>query len=555
MTKWTVRLIQKYIAMRSSRRYSREYHNFSENARSRYRKYVITGITTGGLAAVAIGSSDDKNVVLTASGLVRLVRSMKVGLTISLDYYISMLGQSEDDPNYKSKMSQIHLRCAERLRDACLQNGGTYIKLGQGLVSLSHILPREYVSTLKVLQDKCLCRNNEELYEVFKEDFGKSPEDIFETFDCNPIAAASIAQVFEATTKQGKKVAVKVQYNDLQKRLNGDIMTINLLLKIGTWFHPKVDFTWILNDFEEALKQELDFVNEGRNGERCAKDLSHFNYIHVPRVLWEYTNTRVLVTEFIEGIKISDTAKLKKEGFSLVDINYKLFETFGYQIFQTGFVHADPHPGNVLVRKCNGQTELVILDHGLYQTTTKEERMALSHFWKAIVLANHDNMKTYSKSLGVDDYIMLAEVITQSPLRSTNFKLKQKLNKDEEDYMAKVAGERFDMIVNCLQQMPRSLLLIVRNLNTIRAISYDHGCPIDRYAVLARMATKASFQTHGKGILKKALVYPQKVWFETNLFIIRIVTFWRMLILDVLHKMGLAPDVRAIMKEVAYEFQ
>ncbi|XP_050316113.1 uncharacterized aarF domain-containing protein kinase 5 isoform X2 [Anthonomus grandis grandis] len=477
--------------------------------------------------------------------------SMKVGVTISLDYYFSMMGLSETAPNYDVMMSRIHQRCSERIRDGCLQNGGTYVKLGQGLVSLSHILPREYIDTLKVLQDKCLSRDREELYQVFQEDFGQSPEELFGTFDTDPIAAASIAQVFQATTKDGQKVAVKVQYNDLRNRLHSDVMTINILLNIGAWLHPKVDFTWILNDFVEALKQELDFVNEGMNAQRCARDLAHLKYVHIPEVLWKYTKTRVLVTEFVDGIKISEVQRLKDEEFSLMDINYKLFESFGCQIFQTGFVHADPHPGNVLVRKSKGNTELVILDHGLYQQISKEERIALGHLWEAIVFGNHEQMGMYSKKLGVDDYIMFAEILTQTPLRTMSFKVKSKLSSEEENYMRRVAAEKFDQIVDCLQQMPRSLLLVVRNLNTIRAISYDHGCPIDRYAVLARMATKAAFANKQMTFLQRLLRVPKLFWFELNLLITKITTYWTMVFYHVLYKLGLAPDIREFISQTA----
>lgn len=111
--------------------------------------------------------------------------------------------------------------------------------------------------------------------------------------------------------------------------------------------------------------------------------------------------------------------RLKREGYSLADINIKLYEAFGSQIFQSGFVHADPHPGNsnlelglkytiyhgnilVMIRRNNGNTQLIILDHGLYQILPNKERMALSHLWKAIVLGDHDKMKTCSKALGVD---------------------------------------------------------------------------------------------------------------------------------------------------------
>lgn len=496
-------------------------------------------------APLAVKYEDD--VVNTAYGSFRFLRSLTVGVSISIDYYFSMMGLEENGTNSDVMMSRIHQRAANRILKACLDNGGPYIKLGQGLVAMGHVLPKEYVNTLKVLQDKCLFRESDELVKLFMEDFGRTPKELFKEFHEIPIAAASLAQVYKAVTLNNQEVAVKVQYIDLKKRFNSDFNTVKFLLKVAAIMHPKFNFSWILDDLRETLEQELDFMNEGKNAEKCAQQLSKLKYVYIPKVFWEYCSDRVLVTEFIDAIKISDVDKLKENGFSLADINTKLFETFGQQIFQFGFVHADPHPGNVFIRRLEGKTQLVLIDHGLYQHVPEDERKALGNMWKAVVLRDHSEMKKYSLQLGVEDYEIFAEILAQAPLKKTNFTLKNQLSDEELKMITQFARQRFDMIMSCLQKMPRTLLLVIRNLNIIRAIAYDHGNPIDRYTILARSAISSSYQP--KSFFDKIFYFPKYTYYEMIILSTRISNWMKNALTKLLITFGIIPDVTKLIKD------
>lgn len=156
-----------------------------------------------------------------------------------------------------------------------MKNGGLYIKIGQGVSAINHILPKEYTSTLKKLevrpfdfyeknfaqnaiqplQNQCLARKPDEVKNLFLADFGRLPEEIFSEFDYKPIAAASLAQVFRAKTNDGQSVAVKVQYIDLKKRFDGDFGTILFILGLAKMVHKNFDFTWTLKELRTDLEQ------------------------------------------------------------------------------------------------------------------------------------------------------------------------------------------------------------------------------------------------------------------------------------------------------------
>lgn len=227
----------------------------------------------------------------TLGGINRFLRSLKIAIQISTDYSIGLYGLIEDSEEYNKELKIVHKKAAERLLEGCLQNGGLYIKIGQGISAINQILPAEYTETLKKLEDTCLTRKADEVDRLFLEDFGQTPDKLFAEFNYTPIAAASLAQVFVAKTKDNEDVAVKVQYIDLQKRFRGDLGTILFLQDIVAMVHKNYNFGWILRDVRKSLELELDFINEAKNSEKCAEDLKSLSFLHVPKVHWELTKT------------------------------------------------------------------------------------------------------------------------------------------------------------------------------------------------------------------------------------------------------------------------
>ena len=273
----------------------------------------------------------------------------------------------------------------ENLRLAFEELGTTFIKLGQILSTRLDLLPEEYCQELRKLQEQTSPVSFLEIKEVVEGELKKPLEEIFEEFDPAPLASASIAQVHRAILKDGNKVAVKVQKPGVEETVISDLEILFYLASLAdrtTSFAP-LTFSEMVTEFQKSLMREIDFLYEAVNARRFRENFSDFEGVYVPRVFDEYTTTRVLTMELIEGFSLSQMAE---QGELEVDgplLARRGAEAVLKMIFEDGFFHADPHPGNIMIREGTG--ELVFLDFGIVGTVDERTRENMVRMLMAVL--------------------------------------------------------------------------------------------------------------------------------------------------------------------------
>ncbi len=268
------------------------------------------------------------------------------------------LSPEEKDRQYH----RVHRRSAERVYQLSARMEGLMIKTCQFISSRADVAPTEYVSVLSRLQDRVPPRSFDEVVGQVRRELGAHPDAIFATFSRTPIASASLAQVHRATTKDGRDVAVKVQYPGIDRVVETDLHNLQLLVRILARIEKNFDFRILMDEMTRYVPRELDFRLEGKSAERVAADLAHRKDIRIPTIVWEHSARRVLTMEYIDATKISDIPALEAQGIDPNQVAQIMTEAYCEQILIHGYFHADPHPGNLFVLP---GPVVVFLDFGL----------------------------------------------------------------------------------------------------------------------------------------------------------------------------------------------
>ena len=276
--------------------------------------------------------------------------------------------------NRKPREQIARLSRPERLRLVFEELGPTFIKLGQLLSTRPDLIPAEYLDELARLQDEVPPFSLAEVHAIFREELGRSPDEVFHYFDAEPLAAASIGQVHRARLDSGAEVVVKVQRPDIENVIAVDLEILAHLAGLMEQYLEEVQGhrpTAIVQEFARSLSREIDFAVELANVQRFARQFKNNTAIHVPLVYPELSTQRVLVMEYVLGIKASMAGQLREQGYDLPLIAERGATLVMEQIFVHGFFHADPHPGNLFILPDN---VVCFIDFGQMGRLSRKDR-------------------------------------------------------------------------------------------------------------------------------------------------------------------------------------
>ena len=346
---------------------------------------------------VARGLAQSRTHRAVSASRFRFVRAYSTTFAVIASYsWLSLRARFFGRTWRDAHLGKTHRTNAQRVYATILRLQGLFIKVGQLLSIMANFLPPEFRAELEALQDQVPPRPYAEIADRLERELGDRMSR-FASLDREPIASASLGQVHRAQLVDGQRVCVKVQHRDIDRIVRLDLKTIRRIMQIVQFFVPVQGLDAYYHQIKELLTQELDFALEADNIERIATNFAEDAAVVFPRPVREVCTKRVLTTTFVEGVKISDGARLDALGVDKKDVARRIVRVYCQMIFVDGVYHADPHPGNLLVQP-NGA--VVLLDFGAVAELSPQMREGIPEFLEGVLRRDTDRLVKSLRKMG-----------------------------------------------------------------------------------------------------------------------------------------------------------
>lgn len=393
-----------------------------------------------------------------------------------------------------------HKTRPERVRLMIEELGPTFIKFGQMLSTRFEIIPQDYIRELSKLQDTVAPFPVEQAKAIVEKEIGRPVESVFRAFDEHPLAAASIAQVHRATTLDGEQVVVKIQRPGIESVIKRDTEILLDLARLTERRMPEsrlYDPVVKVQEFTRWIRQEQDFLQEGRSVERFRQNFESDRTVYIPRVYWELTTARVLTLEYVEGIHIQDLEAIDRAGLNRKTIALNGARAVLKMVFEHGFFHGDPHPGNLLVTRRN---VVVPLDFGLMGHLDEGTVDLLAGLAHGVLQKDMDRIARTFLNMGmVDDNV---------DLRSFKADMSDLLERYYDSRYTQISVEHLiNEIIGLVSmyriRLPRNLYLMGKSLAVVESVGLRLDPEFDMIAVAKPFLRKFMLKRFSAGSLLK----------------------------------------------------
>lgn len=357
---------------------------------------------------------------------------------------------------------------AVKVRLMLQELGPTYVKMGQIVSSRAEVLPPDWEVEFTKLQSDVPPFPYEDVQEIIQEELKESPEELFSTFEKEPFAAASTAQVHRATLNEGQEVVVKVQRPGIRNQVKSDIgIMLNgaaVLERRAEWARD-VDMVGVLHEFGQNIIAELDYTGEAYNARRISRNMAEIPGVHIPEIYLHYTTSRVLTMEFIKGVKVTNNEAITAAGLDRQALAEATIRSLTKQLLIDGFFHADPHPGNVLVGLDTGL--VYYLDLGMVGQLDLNQRINLIQLLMVVKDRDTQGLAQVMMSLSKP----FREVDERGYYRNFDRKVGRYLDPDSEAGFSKAVNAALDLLTEHGMRLDSELTLALKALIQLEAIT------------------------------------------------------------------------------------